>query len=51
MKPRELRRLKNKYYIKYYMIKAGNDNPILKKEMLELRKLVVSQLEAQLKIK
>jgi hypothetical protein len=48
MKTRELRRLKNKYYIQYYMIKAGNDNPILKKEMLELRK-VLAQLEAQLK--
>lgn len=28
-----IRRLKNKFYIKYYMMKAGNDSPKLKKEI------------------
>jgi hypothetical protein len=33
MKSQNIRHLKNKFYLKYYMIKAGNDNPKLKKEM------------------
>lgn len=33
MKSLNIKRLKNKFYIKYYMIKAGNDSPQLKKEM------------------
>jgi len=26
-------KLRNKFYIKYFMIKAGNDNPKLKKDI------------------
>lgn len=41
---RSVKSLRNKFYIKYYMIKAGNDNPELKKEMdhilKELHKLL-----------
>lgn len=45
MKSLNIKRLKNKFYIKYYMIKAGNDSPQLKKEMDEL----VAKLEKLLK--
>lgn len=31
-----VKRLKNKFYIKYYMRKAGNDSPKLKKEIDEI---------------
>ena len=34
-------KLRNKFYIKYFMIKAGNDNPKLKKDVdLLLNKLI-----------
>jgi uncharacterized protein YfeS len=36
MKAQNIKRLKNKFYIKYYMIKAGNDSPFLKKEMEDI---------------
>lgn len=45
MKSLNIKRLKNKFYIKYYMIKAGNDSPQLKKEMDE----IVAKLEKLLK--
>jgi hypothetical protein len=45
MKSQNIRRLKNKFYLKYYMIKAGNDSPQLKKEMNDL----VVKLEKLLK--
>lgn len=45
MKPRNVKKLKNKFYLKYYMIKAGNNNPELKKEMNDILK----QLERLLK--
>ena len=35
-----VKKIKNHYYIKYYMIKAGNDNPKLKKEMVALKELI-----------
>jgi uncharacterized protein YfeS len=37
MKPnKEGKRLKTNFYIKYYMCKAGNDSPIIKKEINEI---------------
>lgn len=45
MKSQNIKRLKNKFYIKYYMIRSGNDNPQLKKEMDE----IVAKLEELLK--
>lgn len=45
MKSLNIKRLKNKFYIKYYMIKAGNNSPQLKKEMDDL----VAKLEKLLK--
>lgn len=45
MKSQNIKRLKNKFYIKYYMIQAGNDSPQLKKEMDE----IVAKLEELLK--
>ena len=38
MRPNKIKNLKNKFYVKYYMIKAGNDNPKLKKDMNEILK-------------
>ena len=40
MHPNEIRKIKNHYYIKYYMVKAGNDNPKLKKEVQALQELL-----------
>ena len=45
MHPNKIKSLKNKFYIKYYMQIAGNDNPKLKSEMNEILK----KLEALLK--
>jgi len=45
MKSLNIKRLKNKFYIKYYMIKAGNDSPQLKKEMDD----ILTKLEKLLK--
>lgn len=45
MHPHKIKKLKNKFYLKYYMIKAGNDNPVIKKEMNDILK----QLEKLLK--
>ena len=42
MKPTKLQKIKNKYYIKYYMIKAGNDNPKLKTQLAVLEKLIAN---------
>jgi len=43
MKPL-IKRLKNQFYIKYYMRKAGNDSPVIKKEindiLIKLEKLL-----------
>lgn len=43
MKPL-IKKLKTKFYIKYYMRKAGNDSPIIKKEiddiLVKLEKLL-----------
>ena len=47
MKARNLKKksLLNKFYIKYYSIQAGNNNPIIKKEkdklIKELEKLAI----------
>lgn len=38
MRSQVIKRLKNKFYLKYYMIKAGNDNPKLKKDMDDILK-------------
>jgi hypothetical protein len=42
-----LKRLKTNFYIKYYMRKAGNDSPVLKKEiddiLVKLEKLLKCQ--------
>jgi len=35
MKPK-VKRLKTKFYIKYYMRRAGNDSPIIKKDIDEI---------------
>jgi hypothetical protein len=35
MKPL-IKRLKNQFYIRYYMRRAGNDSPIIKKEIDEI---------------
>jgi len=32
----KIKRLKNQFYIKYYMRKAGNDSPEIKKDINEL---------------
>ena len=43
MKPL-IKRLKNQFYIKYYMRRAGNDSPVIKKEiddiLIKLEKLL-----------
>lgn len=40
----KIKRLKNHFYIKYYMRKAGNDSPVIKKEindiLIKLEKLL-----------
>lgn len=36
MNPNKIKRLKNKFYIKFFMIKSGNDDPQIKKEMNEI---------------
>jgi hypothetical protein len=41
MKAKNIRRLKNKFYIKHYIIQAGNNNKDLKKEKNE----IIKQLE------
>lgn len=45
MRANKIKRLKNKFYIKYYIIKAGNNNPKLKKErdeiLKQLKKLII----------
>jgi len=41
IKKNRLNKLKNKFYIKYFMIQSGNDNPILKKDI----NLILSKLE------
>jgi uncharacterized protein YfeS len=32
----KVKRLKTNFYIKYYMHKAGNDSPVIKKEINEI---------------
>ena len=45
MRSQNIKRLKNKFYLKYYMIQAGNDSPQLKKEMDD----ILAKLEKLLK--
>lgn len=49
MRPNKLRtkikRLQNQFYIKYYITKAGNDNPVIKKEIDEILKKLENLLK------
>jgi len=45
MNPNKIKRLKNKFYIKYFMIKSGNNNPQIKKDM----NIILQKLEKLLK--
>jgi hypothetical protein len=40
MHPKKIKKISNQYYLKYYMIKAGNDNPKLKEEVNVLKELL-----------
>ena len=41
----KIKRLKNRFYIKYYMRKAGNDSPVIKKQLND----ILIKLESLLK--
>lgn len=45
MHPSRIKKLKNQFYIKYFMSKAGNNNPKLKKDI----DVILTQLEKLLK--
>ena len=42
---KKYKKLKNQYLIKFLIIKAGNDNPILKDELKKIMNSLIKQFE------